>query len=120
VGELFGTRHLEGVDRAALRIDARHHMLDDPVFASRVHALEHDQYRPAGMSVKTLLHIFEARDPLGKDRAYFLDVGREPKTFGRIEVGKLELFRLVDPATLDDFGELHRQSRRSKAIRAMD
>ena len=45
--------------------------------------------------------------------AHLLDVGRKTKGFCRIEVGKLELFRLVDPAVLDDFGELHRQYVRS-------
>jgi hypothetical protein len=71
VGELLDTRRLEGVDGAALRIDARHHVLDDA--------------SPA----------------------------RKTKGFCRIEVGKLEFFRLVDPAVLDDLGELHRQYVRS-------
>jgi len=38
-------------------------------------------------------------DPVGEDHAHLLDVGRNPKTFRRIEVGKLELFRLVDPGS---------------------
>jgi hypothetical protein len=39
--------------------------------------------------------------------------GRKTEGFCRIEVGKLELLRLVDPAVLDDLGELHRQYVRS-------
>src|SRR5262249_28905251 len=84
-------------------------MLDDAVFAGRVHALEHDQHRPAAMGVEALLHILQARDAVGENRPHPFDVGRETKAFGRIEVGKLELVRLVDPAMFDDLGELHRQ-----------
>src|SRR5262249_29352818 len=84
-------------------------MLDDVVFAGRVHALEHDQHRPAAMGVEALLHILQARDAVGENRPHPFDVGRETKAFGRIEVGKLELVRLVDPAMFDDLGELHRQ-----------
>src|SRR5215472_9738534 len=109
MGEFFGTGRLEAVDQAALRIDARHHVLDDAVLAGGIHPLEHDQHRPVGMSVETLLHGFEPRNSVGENCADLLDVGRKPKTLRRIEVGKLELFRLVDPAMLDDLGELHRQ-----------
>src|SRR5262249_20575537 len=39
--ELFGARLLEGMDLAALRIDARHHVLDRAVLAGRIHRLKY-------------------------------------------------------------------------------
>ena len=47
VVELLGARRLEGMHLAALRIDARHHVLDDAVLAGRIHRLEDHQHRPA-------------------------------------------------------------------------
>ena len=119
MGELFAAGHLEGVHHATQRIDAAHHMLDDAVFAGGIHALEHDQHRPSAMGVQTLLHVSEPRDAIGKDRAHFLDVGRKAETFRRIEIGKLELVRLVDPAPFDDLGEFHRQSGHSLMPRSL-
>ena len=42
---------------AALRIHARHHVLDRPVFAGRIHRLEDEQHRPAILRVEHVLAI---------------------------------------------------------------
>jgi hypothetical protein len=41
--KLLDARRLEGVGGAALRIDARHHGLDDAVLAGGIHARSKDQ-----------------------------------------------------------------------------
>src|SRR5215813_14198196 len=105
--ELLGARRLEGVDLAAKRIDAADDVLDDAVFAGRIHALEHDQHRPLAVGVKPLLKFTEAAHAFGKNRSHVLDVSREAKSFGGVVVGKLELRRFVDPTVLDDLAELH-------------
>ena len=53
--ELLVARRLERVHLAALRIDARHHVLDRAVLAGRVHRLEHREHRPAVLRVELLL-----------------------------------------------------------------
>ena len=50
--ELLGAGRLVGVDLAALRIDAGHHVLDDAVLACGVHALQNDKHRPSAVGVE--------------------------------------------------------------------
>ncbi len=50
-------RHL-----ATLRIDARHDVLDGPVFAGGVHRLEDEQHRPAILRVKHVLQFRQRFD----------------------------------------------------------
>ena len=62
--ELFVRGLLEAVDLAALRIDARHHVLDHAIFAGGIHRLQHDKHRPGVGGVEQFLrfgqrgHIF--------------------------------------------------------------
>ena len=62
--ELLGGRLLEADDVAALRVHARHHVLDRTVLARRVHRLHHEQHRPAVLRVQLVLHLGEPLDPL--------------------------------------------------------
>ena len=106
--ELLGARRLEGVHLAALRIDAGHHVLDDAVLAGGVHALEHHQHAPLAAGVEALLQIRDPGNAVGENRLDVLDVGREAEALGRIMIGDPEVFRVIDPASLEDGGELHR------------
>ena len=59
-------RRLEGMHLATLRVDLRHHVLDDAVFSRRIQSLQDDQDRPAVLGIEPLLQIAEALGPLGK------------------------------------------------------
>ena len=52
-------RRLERGDAAALRVDAAQHVLDRAVLAGRVHALEDDEQRVAGVGVKALVPLLQ-------------------------------------------------------------
>src|SRR5579871_482457 len=54
---------LERKDLAALRIHPRHHVLDGPVLAGRVHRLEHQEQRPAPLGIKDVLLLGEQTVP---------------------------------------------------------
>ena len=92
---------------AALRIDAGHHVFDDAVLAGGIHALEHQQHRPLAVGEQPLLPIGKLGDAFGEDRPHLLDIGRETESLGRVVIGELEMCRPVDPALLDDLGEIH-------------
>ncbi len=62
VVEFFRRGLLERGDLAALRIDARHDVLDRAVLAGCVHGLENEQQRPAILGVEDVLLL---REPLG-------------------------------------------------------
>ena len=57
VVQFFGRRRLERIHLAALRIDARHDVLDGAVLAGRVHRLEDQQHRPAVVGVESILQF---------------------------------------------------------------
>ena len=107
--QLLLARRLERVDLAALRIDARHHVLDDAVLAGGIHALQHDEHRPAVLRVKPLLQPGEPADAVGEHRLDVILVDGQAEGFRRIVAGKPQAARLVDPAMFEDFGELHRR-----------
>ena len=62
VVEILAGRRLEGVDLAALRVDAGHDVLDRAVLAGRVHRLEDQQHRPAVLRVEHVLQLGERLD----------------------------------------------------------
>ena len=105
--ELLRARRLEGMHLAALRVDARHHVLDRAVLAGRVHRLEDGEHRQTVLRVELLLQRGQPLDPVGEQRlgVRLLDV--EPAGVGRIEIREAEFLRLVDAEALDDLGELH-------------
>ena len=82
VVEVFRRGLLERDDLAALRIDARHDVLDRAVLAGRVHGLENEQQRPAILGVE---HILLLREPLGSAL-------QEP---GRLALVQLETARVA-------------------------
>ena len=84
-------------------------MLDDAVLAGRVHALQHDQNRPAAIGVKPLLQFLKPRDALFENRLHILDIGRQAEALGRIVIGELEMPRFVDAALFDNFRKVHRR-----------
>ena len=57
--EFAGTRLLERMDLAALRIDAVEHALDRAVLARGVHALKDQQQRPAILGVEFFLKVVQ-------------------------------------------------------------
>jgi len=57
--QVFIGRCLEGRHLAALRIHARHHMLDRPVFPRGIHGLKDEQHRPAILRVEDILQLGE-------------------------------------------------------------
>jgi hypothetical protein len=63
--QFLGARMLEGVNLTALRIETGHDVLDDALFAGRVHALEDDQERPSILGIELLLHSGEMAQTIG-------------------------------------------------------
>ena len=95
------------MDLAALRIEARHHVLDDAVLAGRVHALEDDQQGPAVLGKQLLLHRGEMAQPagehvLGGGLAYVEAAGVR-----RVDIRQVEPVHLLDAKVLDKLGEVH-------------
>ena len=101
--QLFFARRLERMHLAALRIDAGHHVLDDAVLARGIHALQHDQHRPLALGVQHLLLFREPREALGEHRFHAVLVDGKAEILCRVVIAEPEMFRLVDPATLDEF-----------------
>ena len=66
VVELLGRGLLEAEDLAALRVDARHHVLDRAVLAGGVHRLEDQQDRPGIRGVEPVLGLGQLGDVLGE------------------------------------------------------
>ncbi len=56
VVEFLSARGLEGMNVAALRIEAGHDVFYDAVFSSGIHRLQDDEQRPAILRVKLFLH----------------------------------------------------------------
>ena len=53
--QLLRTRLLERMHLHALRVEARHHVLDHAVFAGGIHRLQDDEHGPAVVGVQLLL-----------------------------------------------------------------
>ena len=78
-------RRLEGVDLAALRVDARHDVLDRAVLAGGVHRLEHRQHRPAVLGVELLLQVGKPFYAVGEHRLGVVLADVEAEGVGRID-----------------------------------
>ena len=68
VVELLGRRLLERDDLHALRVDARHDVLDRRVLAGRVHRLEDDQQRVGVARPQQLLRVLSCSMPSARTR----------------------------------------------------
>src|SRR5580700_2640503 len=62
VVEFLGTRSLEGIDLATLRVHAGHDVLDGSIFSGRVHALKDEQQCGAILGVELVLKLRHGRD----------------------------------------------------------
>jgi hypothetical protein len=98
-------------------MDAGHHVFDDAVLARCIHALQHDQHRPLALGVQHLLPLGKPREALGEHRLHAVLVDGKAEILGRIVIGEPEAFRLVDPAPLNDFWQLHLRLRIGPPVR---
>ena len=64
VGELVGARHLEARDRAALRVEGLHDLVDRAVLAGGIDALEDDEDRPLRLGPESILELPESHQLL--------------------------------------------------------
>ena len=60
VGELLGRRDLERGDRAALRVERLHHLVDRAVLAGGIDPLEHDEHRALRLRPQAILEVAQA------------------------------------------------------------
>jgi hypothetical protein len=100
VVEIGGGRRLERVDLAALRVDARHDVLDRAVLAGRVHGLEDQQQRPAILGVELVLQLRQQLDARPQELPGFILRGHLVGVAG-IDVLEREPLPGFDPVTLD-------------------
>jgi hypothetical protein len=101
VGKLFARRLLEWEYLAALRIDARHDVLDRAVLAGCVHRLENEQQRPGVLGVE---HALLFREPLGPTLEEFgrlALVELQAAGIARVEILQSETLALGDPERID-------------------
>ena len=103
---------LNGMDLAALRIDARHHVLDGAVLAGRVHRLENDQHRPAVLRVEPLLQLGEPLDAVRQHRLGLVLVDVETAVSAGSKSASRKLSGLSMRKRLSDFVEFHAASSR--------
>ena len=95
VALLGSRRHLERVQRDALRVGGAHHVTDDAALARGVHRLQHEQdraIRDSAVRVETLLQI---ADGGGFCRKECFTVGLLAVEAGRrlrVDIGELEAF----------------------------
>ncbi len=64
--EILAGGRLEGMDIAALRIDAGHDVLDGTVLARCVHRLEDEKHRPFILGIEHVLHLGQEFDAYGQ------------------------------------------------------
>ena len=114
--EFLGGRRLERRHLAALRIHARHHVLDRAVLAGGVHRLEDEQHGPAILRVEPVLQLREGGAPENERllRARLL-LGAQAAGVARIGVLQRESASMIDairarklPGGLDDPFEVGR------------
>jgi hypothetical protein len=101
--ELFRARRLVRVHLAALRIDARHHVLDRSVLPRSVHGLEHQQDRPAILRVEHVLQFGERLDADGQALdSLRLVLRTQLAGVGRVDILEPEAAAVRDPVRTRD------------------
>ena len=98
---------------AALRIDARHDVLDRAVLAGRVHGLKDQQHRPAVLRVEPLLQLGQALDPLRQQVLGLVLFDIEVIGVAGIPVLEAEVVRIAHAIEFGKFREAHAMSLRS-------
>src|SRR5262249_22277651 len=105
--ELLRARRLERVHLAALRIDARHRVLDDAVLAGGIHPLQHDQQRPAVVGIEALLQAAEALDVVRQHRLGLVLAEVDSAGVRTIDRGEAETAGMIDAITLGQLPCFH-------------
>ena len=122
--EILRRRGLERGDLHALRVDARHHVLDGAVLAGGVHRLKDQQDAPAVLCVE---HALRLAEPLDAAREQFfrlaLLLGFELVRVARIVILEPEPLAARDTVGLEELAQalamdlLHEDSGRKNARR---
>src|SRR5262245_42182422 len=102
VVELLRGGLLEGEHLAALRIDARHHVLDGAVLAGRVHGLEDEQHGPAVLCVEHGLLLGEPGCAALEELGRLLLVQLLAERVARVDVLQPEALALGDAERVDE------------------
>jgi hypothetical protein len=101
VVEFFRRRLLEREYLAALRIDARHDVLDRAVFAGRVHRLKDEQQGPAILGVEHVLLLRQQCNAALQDFCGFALFQLQAARVARIEILEPEALALGDAEWVD-------------------
>jgi hypothetical protein len=104
VVELLRGRRLEGEHLAALRVDARHHVLDRPVLAGGVHRLEDQEHAPLVLRVEPVLQLGQELDASPEVLDGLL-LRLDPARVVRVEVAEAEALAVRDAERLDELGD---------------
>src|SRR5665811_2037495 len=100
-------RLLEGMNRAALRIDPRQHVLDDAVLAGGVDTLQDHEDGPFAFRVEAFLELGELLDANLQNLLAVLLVEVDVAGIAWVVVLELEFVTVGDAVTLDDFRWQH-------------
>jgi hypothetical protein len=101
VVEFFRRGLLEREYLAALRIDARHDVLDRAVFPGRVHRLKDEQQGPAILGVEHVLLLRQQCNVALQDFCGFALVQLQTARVARVEVLKPEALAFGDAEWVD-------------------
>src|ERR1700690_2613931 len=119
--QFLDRRRFERMHLAALRIYARHHMLNGAILAGCVHGLKDEQHAPAVLGVELVLQLGQRRDARSQKLLGLLFGVYFPGA-ARIKILQPELRSILDPVRLRKFAcpthaSLHLRSRTSQSAR---
>jgi hypothetical protein len=100
--QLLRSRLLEAGDLHALRIDARHDVLDRAVLAGCVHCLEYAQDGPLILRVQQFLQGGEAPHTISQQRLACGVIHQSAADVGGIVVLQAEAFARIDAIAADE------------------
>ncbi len=90
---------LKGDDLAAHRVHARHHVLDQAVFAGRIHALQNEEHRPLFLRIQLFLAVAQQFEALSQQFVRLL-LGWNAARIAGIEVFQAEFAAVLDAIAL--------------------
>src|SRR5262249_4054680 len=105
VAEIRRRRLLEGGHLTALRIHARHDVLDRAVLTGGVHRLEDEQQRPAVLRVEHLLLLCEPLGPAPRKVGRLALLHLQAKGIARVDVPQPDALALGDAKRLHEFSD---------------
>src|SRR5437870_11260384 len=103
--QFFGRRSLERVDLTALRVHARHDVLDDAVLASCIHRLQNQQESPPVLCIKFALQLAQLRDTLLQGGSGLLSGTQFPGVC-EVKISQPKLLPILDPISCTKFSEV--------------